>query len=118
MSRHTLSALKATHDVVVGWDRPMGTFFAQVTDLEAPDEDGDLIVWIGATCYGEVVLASKVIEAVRSYAVIPASLQATLEAEQEASRLDPEAMSNAVRDWKKPTPAMSNAIRNWRKPTP
>ena len=104
MSRHTLSALKATHDVVVGWDRPMGTFFAQVADLDAPGQDENLIVWIGATCYGEAVLASKVIDALRSYAVIPAALQAALEAEQEASRVDPEAMSNAIQDWRTPTP--------------
>ena len=103
MSRHTLTALKPTHDVVVGWDRPMSTFFLQVIDMEASGEDDRVIFWLGGS-FDEVKSAATLVDAVRSYAVIPASLQATLAAEQAASRLDPGAMSNATLDWREPTP--------------
>lgn len=48
MSRHHLVALDPAHEVVVGSDRPLRTFFAQVTDVTA-DEDSDArtVLWIG-----------------------------------------------------------------------
>lgn len=84
MSRHTLKALLATHTVVVGWDRPMGTFFGHVQDLTINEEDRDpIIVWLGGD-FGEITSAATLIERIRPYAVIPDNLQATLEAEQVA----------------------------------
>ena len=48
MSRHELVPLDRAHQVVVGWDRPLHTFFAQVLDVAA-DEDGDTrtVLWVG-----------------------------------------------------------------------
>ena len=99
MSRHTLDALSPRHEVVVGWDRPMGTFFAQVIDLEAVDEDLNMILWVGGM-YQEITRAFAVIEAVMPYAAPPTGLLAVLEAEREATRLDPDAMCNTIRDWR------------------
>lgn len=48
MSRH-LIVKNADGEVVVGWDPPLGTFFAQIfgPEPEDPDEDENLIAWIG-----------------------------------------------------------------------
>lgn len=40
MSRHTLIAKSANHEVVIGWDRALENFFAVV------EEDGVVIEWI------------------------------------------------------------------------
>lgn len=53
MSRHELPARRPGTSVVVGWDNPMMTFFAQVLDEQA-DEDADpVLLWLG-TQHGEV----------------------------------------------------------------
>lgn len=41
-----IPALKEGHEVVVGWDRPMRTFFAQVTDPTREEED-QILCWAG-----------------------------------------------------------------------
>lgn len=48
MSRHILRS-DAEYEVVVGYDDPMDTFFAQVYDVTAGDEADDdvLVVWTG-----------------------------------------------------------------------
>lgn len=35
------------HDIFVGWDNPLETFFAQVYDMTILDEDFQLIEWVG-----------------------------------------------------------------------
>lgn len=52
MSRHHLTPLNPDHLVVVGWDGPLQTFFAQVEDTTAQpdpdtDEDPPLLLWLG-----------------------------------------------------------------------
>lgn len=77
MSRHDLKPKPGREDVVravVGWDRPLQTFFAQVffaTDDE-PDE-GEARIWVG-TEPGELLTAEAAIEIVAPYAVVPADL--------------------------------------------
>lgn len=47
MSRHTFTGDKPNLRIVVGWDRPLRSYFAQVWDggeLEA----GELLLWAGA----------------------------------------------------------------------
>jgi len=48
VSRHTLVTTEERL-VVVGWDDPMGTFFAQEYDTTLPDdsEEEDLLWWVG-----------------------------------------------------------------------
>ena len=50
MSRFQVSAKSEKHEVFVGWDRPLGTFFAQVYDrtVECEDDDGYMPLWRGA----------------------------------------------------------------------
>lgn len=46
MSRHIIQN-KVTGDVIVGWDNPLNTFFCQIFDCDAYDEDEELILQIG-----------------------------------------------------------------------
>jgi hypothetical protein len=48
MSRHTLVRTEERL-VIVGWDAPMGTFFAQEYDTTIPEDsdEDDLLWWVG-----------------------------------------------------------------------
>lgn len=46
MSRYVI-VQNDRREVVVGWDPPLGTFFAQEYDAAAGPEDDDLLWWIG-----------------------------------------------------------------------
>lgn len=49
MSRHTIVD-EAERQLVVGWDPPMGSFFAQEYDLTIPEDDDDrdeVVWWVG-----------------------------------------------------------------------
>ena len=78
MSRHTLDPHKARHEVVVGWDPPLNTFFAQVLDTEAEDDLDYEVLWIG-TSFDEVPDPARVIAAVQPFAAVPDGLLATLQ---------------------------------------
>ncbi len=99
MSRHTLAPLLTTQTVVVGWDRPMGTYFAHVHDLTINEDEADpIIAWFGGD-FREITTAAALIEAVRPYAVVPDTLEAVLDAEAAEDFIDPGPYSNTVRDW-------------------
>ena len=78
MSRHALDPFEARHDVVVGWDSPLNTFFAQVLDTEAGDDLDYEVLWIG-TSFDEVPDPAGVISAIRPFAAVPDGLLATLQ---------------------------------------
>lgn len=86
MSRHELkpkpdqpSVIKA----VIGWDRPLQTFFAQVfTPTEA--EEGEATIWLG-TEPGELASPEAAIAVVAPYAIIPDDLADRLQAEMQAT---------------------------------
>ncbi len=74
MSRHDLVPLNPSHEVVVGWDPPMGTFFAQVFDTAGDEEDGTYeVLWLG-TDFHEVLNPAAVIAAVTPFATVPDGL--------------------------------------------
>lgn len=85
MSRHHLVALNPAHEVVVGWDRPLRTFFAQVTNVAADEaSDERTVLWIG--CATEAVSdPALAVHALQPYAVIPADLVQTLQGDWSAS---------------------------------
>jgi hypothetical protein len=84
MSRHILAPRpgKEGHEIVIGWDRPLATFFAMVRTGD------DLPLWVGCT-YGEILDPSRVIALVRPYALIPDDLDQRLRADmaREGSRV-------------------------------
>ena len=50
MSRHEIPARDRSLSIVVGWDNPLQTFFAQVAQPKAPDDDEDddpMLLWVG-----------------------------------------------------------------------
>lgn len=48
MSRHQLDSFNPVHEVAIGWDPPMHTYFAQVLDTTASEEsDAYEVLWIG-----------------------------------------------------------------------
>ncbi len=52
MSHHEIPANDpAKYRVIVGWDHPLQTFFAQVIDRRAEDEGADkkIVMWIGCS---------------------------------------------------------------------
>ena len=74
MSRHELDSLNPAHEVVVGWDPGLATFFAQVLDTAGSEEHGTYeMLWIG-TGFREVLNPATVITAVAPFATVPADL--------------------------------------------
>ena len=51
MRRHTIPARDPNLTIVVGWDNPLATYFAQVARPEDPDREDDdpILLWVGAT---------------------------------------------------------------------
>lgn len=47
MSRHTLIPIHPFHEVTVGWDHPLLTFFIIVKDKRIKDPDLQIVVWRG-----------------------------------------------------------------------
>lgn len=88
MSRHDLQPKADQPDVVsavVGWDRPLQTFFAQVfiRTEDEPDE-GEALIWVG-TAPGELPTAEAAIAVIAPYAVMPADLADRLTADMRAT---------------------------------
>lgn len=89
MSRHSLTPKPdyRHHLIIVGWDRPLGTFFAHVHPQDHPTADRDdtdsaspVRMWLGDD--ESIGDPRTVIDAVRPYAEIPDHLYDTLKAEQ------------------------------------
>jgi hypothetical protein len=88
MSRHDLEPRPDSVDVVravIGWDRPLQTFFAQVffTTEDEPDE-GEPLIWNG-TEPGELLTAEAAIAIVAPHAIVPGGLAEKLTAEMRAT---------------------------------
>lgn len=77
MSRHELPAADGL-EVVVGWDPPLSTFFAQVWDrrLEEDDPAAELL-WIGCAPR-EINDIQKVMDAVKPWATFPDEVKRAL----------------------------------------
>lgn len=77
MSRHQIPGFDPMHEVVVGWDPPLMTFFVQVFDRSLP-EDHQCIHWVGADRPCEIEEIDDLVRAMRSYAIIDPDVRATL----------------------------------------
>lgn len=84
MSRHDIPARDSKYTVVVGWDRPMRTFFAHVKDPSL-DEDEEMVLWIGGL-FDEVKTVEGLAEAIKAYADLPEKMATTLWHDQHAGR--------------------------------
>lgn len=78
MSRHTFAGHAGT-TVAVGWDRPLGTFFVQVSRPHPTLKgESEIVAWRG-TDDGELPTAAAALEVAAGYADLPADLGGTLE---------------------------------------
>ena len=53
MSRYTITPFDPRFEIVVGWDWPMRTYFAQVLDIDTIEREDRIRVWIG-TSFDEI----------------------------------------------------------------
>ena len=81
MSRHTIAALHPQHTCVVGYDPPLGTFFAQLWDQSIPAAEEQLVLWVGTTLE-EIPTVQALATTLYAHAVIPAGVWQLLESEQ------------------------------------
>jgi hypothetical protein len=92
MSRHVVRS-DGFYEVVVGWDPPLRTFFAQVFDREATaealkaDKDADevMVVWTGVAPH-EISNFPDLQRAVQEYAVIDMHTREALLADKALNR--------------------------------
>jgi hypothetical protein len=85
MSRRTIPAHAPGLTVVVGWDNPLRTYFAQVTHaLESDDDESDPIVfWTGGE-FGEVPHAENLVAALAPYTALTPEIVAQLRTDRAA----------------------------------
>ncbi|MDE8650587.1 hypothetical protein [Novosphingobium album (ex Liu et al. 2023)] len=84
MSRYELKTKPGNGVIkaVIGWDRPLQTFFAQVfTPTDEDPEEGEATIWLG-TEPGELPNPEAAIRVVEAYAEVPETLAATLAADR------------------------------------
>jgi len=76
VSRYEVPAKDVNHNVVVGWDAPLNTYFAHVIDtLKDEDDRGRDVLWIGTTP-GEIFDVAVVVRQVQPYVKRPADIPA------------------------------------------
>ena len=74
MSRYTLNPVLPQHEIIVGWDAPLNTFFGIIKDTSITDEEqNNIICWIGGD-YDVVKTTQELKEKVSNYARIPDKL--------------------------------------------
>ena len=83
-SRRSIPARAADLTVVVGWDNPLSTFFAQVERNQDDDDPRDpILLWIGSEL-GEVAQAEQLAGPLAPYAALTPGLIEQLRADRAA----------------------------------
>jgi hypothetical protein len=85
MSRYTLTPINPTHEVVVGWDHPLLTYFLIVKDMTKENEDDSIIRWVG-TKYREIYEVDQLQLIASRYAPISADQAALLYGDKDEGR--------------------------------
>jgi len=81
MSRHTFNGNQPNLRIVLGWDRQLSTYFAQVWDGGAL-ESGNLLLWTG-TRHEEVPTLDGLAALVAPFGGIPDDVRSALELEED-----------------------------------
>ena len=85
MSRYSVEAKDPEKfTVIIGWDRPLQTYFAQVIRKDS-DRDWDMHLWSGCNPR-ELNTVAELQDAVRKYAEIPQETQSALQRDEEMGR--------------------------------
>ena len=84
MSRYSIHGQNPALTVVIGWDNPLQTFFAQVFDPSIEeDEEADLL-WLG-TALQEIPTVAVLQAQLAGWATIPAAIVDRLTRDQQAA---------------------------------
>jgi hypothetical protein len=86
MSRHLIPSLNSNHEVYVGWDHPLLTYFGQVYDLSIEEEDERLVYWIGADPGQHIYEIEELAVRMRKYADISNEMRVTLYGDKDEGR--------------------------------
>lgn len=74
MSRYKLKSPKyQNHEIVVGWDKPLRTYFCIIHDLSIDEDEEDIdptILWIG-TNYDEIMTVEELCHQIAHFVTIP-----------------------------------------------
>ena len=84
MSRYTIPAQDSALTVVVGWDNPLVTFFAQAFDPSVEDEAEADLLWIG-TALREIPTVAALQAQLTGWAIIPPAIADCLTRDQQAA---------------------------------
>lgn len=84
MSRHSIPARSLGYSVVVGWDPPLMTFFAQVEEENPADEDDAVVLWLGGQDR-EYTRPEDMIEPLAPYAELTPDMIEALRADRAAT---------------------------------
>jgi hypothetical protein len=93
MSRYEIPGLSCAHTVIVGWDPPLGTLFAQVQEL------GKTLFWVG-TRLEEITRVRDLAEVLKQYAVVPVQIRGRLIADQDTEGFRPGVGTELLRQLK------------------
>lgn len=83
MSRYAIPPHDRRFAVIVGWDAPLTTFFAQVCAItvEAKEDDAACVLWVGDDLQAITTVAALQ-DALQAYATMPAEVVARLQHDQ------------------------------------
>jgi hypothetical protein len=83
MSRYVITSDDTHFQVIVGWDAPLTTFFAQVfaTTVEAEEDDAACVLWVGDDVQALTTVAALQ-NALQGYATMSPAIVARLQHDQ------------------------------------
>jgi hypothetical protein len=82
MSRYIIPSFDPAFEIVIGWDWPLKSFFAQVLDTRlTPGDEGYARLWIGGT-FDEIQNPEELQAPIASYADLTDEMLATLRADR------------------------------------
>ena len=84
MSRYNISLQQPGLTVIVGWDNPLQTLFAQVCDPSREDEGDAYLLWIG-TAPGAISTVAALQAQLSGWATIPPAILDRLIREQQTA---------------------------------
>jgi hypothetical protein len=87
MSRHEIVARDPAHKIIVGWDPPLMTFFAQVMDRRAEEAgwDDKFLLWVGCSCQ-EIYEVEQLARKISKYAVLTPEIGSILYGDKDEGR--------------------------------
>lgn len=78
MSRYYIDGMDVDHNVAVGWDNPLQTFFAHVED-RTKDEEESVILMCGSKPGDDILTVEALQNRLREYAEIPTNIKTQLQ---------------------------------------